>query len=124
MVTLCERQAALHPLSQVATSHFTIWVVRSHRPSLYSRVFRAFFTVPVLRTGERRNLEYQEINVTATAQLAEAAATAGVAQFVFVSSMNIVPAEAGAPDAEVGGPHLVILTRLQSGGRKKYCLKC
>lgn len=43
--------------------------------------------------------EYQEINVTATAQLAEAAATAGVAQFVFVSSMNIVPAEAGAPDA-------------------------
>ena len=44
--------------------------------------------------------EYQEINVTATAQLAEAAATAGVAQFVFVSSMNIVPAEAGAPDAE------------------------
>ena len=43
--------------------------------------------------------DYQEINVTATAQLAEAAATAGVAQFVFVSSMNIVPAEAGAPDA-------------------------
>lgn len=43
--------------------------------------------------------DYQEINVAATARLAEAAATAGVTQFVFVSSMNVVPADAIAPDA-------------------------
>ena len=44
--------------------------------------------------------DYKQLNVTATVRLAQAAAMAGVSQFVFVSSMNIVPADSGAPDAE------------------------
>ena len=44
--------------------------------------------------------DYKQLNVTATVRLAQAAAMAGVSQFVFVSSMNIVPADCSAPDAE------------------------
>ena len=44
--------------------------------------------------------EYTDINVTATVRLAQAAAVAGISQFIFVSSMNIVPTGARAPDAE------------------------
>ena len=44
--------------------------------------------------------DYKQLNVTATVRLAQAAAMAGVSQFVFVSSMNIVPADSSAPDAE------------------------
>jgi len=44
--------------------------------------------------------DYKQLNVTATVRLADAAAMAGVSQFVFVSSMNIVPADSSAPDAE------------------------
>ncbi len=44
--------------------------------------------------------DYRNINVAATVRLAEAAAAAGVSHFVFVSSMNIVPAGTIAPDAE------------------------
>ena len=43
--------------------------------------------------------EYQHINVAATLRLAEAAAIAGVSHFIFLSSMNVVPADAGSPDA-------------------------
>ena len=44
--------------------------------------------------------DYKRLNVTATVRLAQAAAAAGVSQFVFVSSMNIVPTNSSAPDAE------------------------
>ena len=44
--------------------------------------------------------DYKQLNVTATVRLAQAAAMAGVSQFVFVSSMNIVPVDSRAPDAE------------------------
>ena len=44
--------------------------------------------------------DYRRLNVAATVRLAQAAAAAGVSQFVFVSSMNIVPTDSSAPDAD------------------------
>ena len=47
-----------------------------------------------------READYQCVNVDGTSRLAAAAAAAGVAHFIYLSSLNVVPADAGTPDAE------------------------
>lgn len=49
-----------------------------------------------------READYQCVNVDGTGRLAAAAAAAGVAHFIYLSSLNVVPADACTPDAEAG----------------------
>ncbi len=47
-----------------------------------------------------REGDYQCVNVEGTGRLAAAAAAAGVPHFIYLSSLNVVPADACTPDAE------------------------
>jgi UDP-glucose 4-epimerase len=49
---------------------------------------------------QARAADYQSVNVEGTSRLAAAAAAAGVAHFIYLSSLNVVPADACTPDAE------------------------
>ncbi len=68
-------------------------------PALFERVSGIIHCAGISHRRAQAS-DYRDINVAATVRLAEAAAAARVSQFVFVSSMNIVPSGAGAPDAE------------------------
>ena len=70
--------------------------------------------------------DYQRINVEATSDLARRALEAGVSHFIYVSSLNVVPAEALSPlqfgrSLPRAGRSVM---RRPSGARSSVCVSC
>ena len=69
--------------------------------------------------------DYQRINVEATSHLARRALEAGVSHFIYVSSLNVVPAEVVSPrKSAVITPSRRSVMRRPSGARSSVCVSC